>query len=75
MSGKLVENGLTELIDSDLIQFLATENPLKMIKNAFYLTLKALFVLKILNSYLDFLVKYKNGLIRKIRLISKFMTS
>ena len=32
---------------SGLRQFLATESPLKMIKNAFYLTLKALFVLKI----------------------------
>ena len=31
---------------SSLRQFLATENPLKM-KNAFYFTLKALFVLKI----------------------------
>ena len=28
-------------------QFLATESPLKMMKNAFYFTLKALFVLKI----------------------------
>ena len=27
----------------------ATESPLKMIKNAFYFTLKALFVLKIFN--------------------------
>ena len=32
---------------SDLRQFLATESPLKMMKNAFYFTLKALFVLKI----------------------------
>ena len=32
---------------SGLRQFLATENPLKMIKNAFYFTLKSLFVLKI----------------------------
>ena len=30
---------------SGLRQFLATENPLKMIKNTFYLTLKALLVL------------------------------
>ena len=28
-------------------QFLASESPLKMIKNAFYFTLRALFVLKI----------------------------
>ena len=32
---------------SDLRQFLATESPLKMMKNAFYFTLKAIFVLKI----------------------------
>ena len=32
---------------SDLRQFLATKSPLKMMKNAFYFTLKALFVLKI----------------------------
>ena len=32
---------------SGLRQSLATESPLKMIKNAFYFTLKALFVLKI----------------------------
>ena len=32
---------------SGLRQFLTTENPLKMMKNAFYLSSKALFVLKI----------------------------
>ena len=32
-----------------LRQFLATESPLKIMKNAFYSTSKALFVLKILN--------------------------
>ena len=32
---------------SRLRQFLATENPFKMMKNAFYFALKALFVLKI----------------------------
>ena len=32
---------------SGLRQLLATENPLKMMKNAFYFTSKALFVLKI----------------------------
>ena len=30
-------------------EFLITESPLKMMKNAFYFTLKALFVLKIFN--------------------------
>ena len=33
---------------SGLRQFLATESPLKMMKNAFHFTLKALFVLKII---------------------------
>ena len=32
-----------------LRSFLATENPLKMMKDAFYFTSKALFVLKIFN--------------------------
>ena len=32
---------------SSLGQFLATESPLKMVKNAFYFTSKALFVLKL----------------------------
>ena len=32
---------------SGLRQFLATERPLKMMKNAFYFTLKALFILEI----------------------------
>ena len=32
---------------SNLRQFLAIESPLKMMKNAFYFTLKAFFVLRI----------------------------
>ena len=32
---------------SSLRQFLATESPLKLMKNTFYFTLKTLFVLKI----------------------------
>ena len=61
---------------SDLRQFLATESPLKMMKNAFYFTLKKLFSFsKYLSFCLDFLVMCKNGLIRKVRLILKFMTS
>ena len=44
-------------------------------KNAFYFTLKALFVLSIFTFYLDFLVMWVNGLIRKISLISKPLTS
>ena len=39
----LIKGGL-----SGLRQFLATESPLKMKKNVFYFTSKALFVLKIL---------------------------
>ena len=63
---------------SGLRQFWGTESPLKMTKNAFYFTLKALSVLevfKFLVIFLDFLVIYKNGLIRKIRLILKLKTS
>ena len=48
------------------------EIPLKMMKNAFYFILKALFVLKIFKFFRSC---RKNGLIRKIRLTSKFMTS
>ena len=48
-----------------------------MKKNAFYFILKAFFVLKIFKvlSRLFGHVCRKNGLIRKIRLTSKFMTS
>ena len=35
---------------SGLRQFLATESPLQMMKNGFYFTLKAIFVLKIFQS-------------------------
>ena len=46
---------LTEVLSfngaqSQIRQFLATETPLKMMKNAFYFTSKALFVLKICKS-------------------------
>ena len=44
-------------------------------KNAFYFTLKALFVLKIFKFLAWLFGHVKNGLIRKIRLISKLMTS
>ena len=47
-------------------------------KNAFYFILKVLFVLKIFRSQVfvtTFWSGRKNGLIRKIRLTSKFMTS
>ena len=35
-------------------QFLATESPLRMMKNSFYFTLEAFFVLKMFNFVLDF---------------------
>ena len=35
---------------SGMRRFMASENPLKIMKNAFYFTSKALFVLKILKS-------------------------
>ena len=52
---------------SGVRQFLATESPLKMTKNAFLFHLFVLFSLsRYLNFCLDFLVMYKKGLIRKI---------
>ena len=60
---------------SGLRKVLATENPFKIMKNAFYFALKAVFVHKILK-FLSGLFGYvKNGLIGKIRLISQFMMS
>ena len=50
------------------------ESPLKLMKNAFYFILKALFVLKIFRFFVMTLWSYrKKGLIRKISLTSKFM--
>ena len=46
-----------------------------MMKNVFYFTSKALFVFKISGFCLDFSVMKQNNLIRKIWLISNFMTS
>ena len=46
---------------SGLRDFLAIERPLKMMKNAFYFTLKALFVLKVFK-FLSWLFSYvENG--------------
>ena len=39
-----------QVAHSGLRQFLATESPLQMMKNGFYFTLKAIFVLKIFQS-------------------------
>ena len=60
---------------SGLRQFLTTASPLKMMKSAFYFTSKALSLLKIFKFLSSYLVMYPNGLIKKIRLISNFMTS
>ena len=51
------------------------ESPLKMMKNAFYFILKALLVLRIFKFVLTFWSCRRNSLIRKTRLISKFLTS
>ena len=64
--------GLFKATVSGLRQFLTIESPLKVMKNAFNFTLKALFILKIFKSC-QFLIMY--GIIKMIRLISKFMTS
>ena len=53
----------------------ATESPLKMMKNAFYSTQKLFSFSRYLSFCLQFLVMYRSGLIKKIRLISNFMTS
>ena len=51
------------------------ESPLKIMKNAFYFVLKALFDLKIFKFCHEFWSCGKNGLIRKMSLTSKIMTS
>ena len=54
---------------SGLKQFLANESPLKMIKNAYYFTLKALFVLEIFTFLSSLFGHVKNALIRKTKII------
>ena len=56
---------------SGLKQFPATESPLKMMKYDFYFN----SICSQLYLALTFLVLWKNNLIRKLRLISKFMTT
>ena len=76
MTGQTTEAGILKGALSSLKQFSVTESSLKMIKNAFYFISKAYLVLKILFSFcFEFLVMCKNDLIRKIRLISKFIRS
>ena len=58
-----------------LRQFLATENPLRIIKNAFYFTLKAVSIINTFKFCSEFFDDVRNRLIRKLKLISNFMTS
>ena len=60
---------------SSLRVFLAIESLLKMIQYIFISYQKLFSFLRYLHFYPDFLVMHKNGLIRKLWLISKCMTS
>ena len=55
-------------------EFLSTASSLQITKNAFYFNLKSYSFSRYLNVFLDFLVMYKNDLVRMIWLISKFVT-
>ena len=55
--------------------FLTTASPLKMTENAFSFIFKLCLFLRYLHSCPDFLVMQRYGLIRNLRLISKFMAS
>ena len=55
--------------------FASFESLLKIINNAFYFILKAFLVLKIFSFGHDSLSCWRNGLMRKVRLILKLMTS
>ena len=50
---------------SGLRQFLATESPVKTMKNAFFLRQKLFSFSRYLSFCLDFLVVYRNGMIKK----------
>ena len=54
-------------------QYLETDIPLTIMKNAFYFTLKAFFYSQDIQIFV--LIIWSCSLIRKIRLFSKFMTS
>ena len=51
------------------------ESSLKVMKNAFYFILKPISFLRSLDFCRNFLAMHKNDLMKKLRLISKFMTS
>ena len=60
---------------SILRQFLATESPLKVMRNGFVSSQKLFSFSRYFSFCLDCLVIQQNDLIRKIRLISNFMMS
>ena len=60
---------------SGLKQHLATESPLRMMKMLFISPQKLFSFSRYLSFCLDFLEIYQNSMIKKIRLISNFMTS
>ena len=68
MVTKILLKSDSHLLKKKIICF--NESPLKTMKNAFHFILNVLFVLKIF-----IWLCRKNSLIRKIRLISKFITS
>ena len=59
---------LSQTLSKRVIFIYFNENSLKVIKNAYFFILKALFVITIFNFHMG------KGLIRKLSLISKFMT-
>ena len=60
---------------SGLKQFLSNENPLKMMKNAFYFILKALFVLKIFQFLFRIFVQVGKRLDKKVKVNFTISTS
>ena len=73
ISKYLKKSGLSSPKKYCFISF--NESALKIVKSVFYFILKAPFVLQIFTFLFCFWPCGKNGLIRKIRLILKFMTS
>ena len=60
---------------SNLTQVLVVEKLLKMMENTFYFISRAFSFSRYSNFCLDFLVMTENSSIKKMRLISKIMTS
>ena len=59
-----------EFLPSKEIVICFNESSVKLMKSAFYLMLKTLFVLEIFQFCPDFLVKRKNDMVGKLRLTS-----